>query len=125
MTGILLGVALMVSPAGVSPAIEPSRPIVNFNIPYQPVEPPRPSAWNRAAAPRMRAGLAKKFSPTERVIAVAAGVCVGWVLGGAIGYKIAEPSNPYDDTSGLKGVMIGAPIGGALGGIFGYWATNR
>jgi len=47
-----------------------------------------------------------------------------WVVGGAIGYKLTQTSNPDDDTSGLKGVIIGAPIGAAVGACFGYRLTK-
>ena len=138
VTGVVFGVALLLSCPGVSPVQETphvviapaacpegSRGAVNFSTPFQ-LDPIRHEPrWKRDATPRAQPTRAKKFSPTDRVIAVAAGVAVGWIIGGAIGFKATSTSNPYDDTSGLKGVMIGAPIGGAAGGILGYWLTNR
>ena len=129
VTGFVFGVALLVSSAAASPAAETSvagaAPLaVDFSVPLDPVTVRYQPQWARAAAPRAQPKT-KKFSPTDRVIAVAAGVAVGWVIGGAVGFKATSTSNPYDDTSGLKGMMIGAPIGGATGGILGYWLTNR
>jgi hypothetical protein len=139
VTGLVFGVALLVSSTGVSPVPETphaviapaacperSRGAANFNVPFHPDPVRQEPRWTRDAAPRAQPTKPKKFSPTDRVIAVAAGVAVGWVVGGAIGYKATARSHPYDDgTSGLRGVVIGAPIGGAAGGILGYWATNR
>lgn len=129
MTGFVFGVALLVSSAGVSPVPETSvggvaSLAVDFSVPIDPAAVRHQPLWKGAAAPRGQAAK-KKFSPTDRVIAVAAGVAVGWIIGGAIGFKVTSTSNPDDDTSGLKGVMIGAPIGGATGGILGYWLTKR
>ena len=128
MTGFVLGLALIASPvpgAGMSAATaESPRAVVDFDGPSDP-DLLRRELKPRPATSRAQTSKRKKFSPTDRVIAVAAGVAVGWVVGGAIGFKVTSTSNPYDDTSGLKGVMIGAPIGGAAGGLLGYWLTNR
>ena len=130
MNGIVVGIAMLISSTGVSPALETSRatvapPAFTLTLPKQIPEPP-PTAWRTVAPARAQPARARRFSPTDRVIAIAAGVAVGWVAGGAIGYKLTDnPSNPDDDTSGLRGVMIGAPIGGAVGAILGWRATNR
>jgi uncharacterized membrane protein YfcA len=61
----------------------------------------------------------------DRIIAVAAGTSLGFVLGGTIGGHLTENRrNPDDDTSALRGIMIGAPIGAVLGGLTGYWLTK-
>jgi len=127
MTGLVFGVALLVSSTGVSPATEPGRTAVvptafNFNVPYDPGMLREPSVSRRAA---QQPAQPKRFSKTDRFIALAAGGVVGFLAGGIIGGHITETSNPDDDISPLKGIVIGAPIGGALGAVAGYWLTNR
>lgn len=137
MDAVLLGLALTLASGSAPATVHASDPApralrVALERPVLPRIAERGSSTSRqqinrpiGSAARAQATKTKKFSPTDRVIAVAAGVAVGWVVGGAIGFKATSTSNPYDDTSGLKGVMIGAPIGGAAGGILGYWLTNR
>ncbi len=47
-----------------------------------------------------------------------------WFAGAAIGFAVTPKRGPYDDTSGLKGALIGAPIGAVSGGRTGYWLTK-
>ena len=137
--GLALSIALLtVSGGGATSAVPQRAAAAPFAVTFerlpsagaswQPVEAeqarpvwraPRFSSSQPPAAP-------KRFTKTDRIIAVAAGVAAGWFGGGAIGYySTANYDNPDDDTSGLKGLMIGAPIGAAVGGIVGYWLTNR
>ena len=135
MTGILLGLAMTISSTGVSPALETPRAAVapaiftSFDLPVDVAATPAP-AWRGQPVKRAKAGSprhtsAKKFSITERIIAVAAGLTVGWVVGGGIGGKLTESDNPYDDTSAVKGIMLGAPIGGAAGALLAWRLTDR
>jgi hypothetical protein len=71
-----------------------------------------------------RATPVKRFSKVDRIIAVVAGTCIGWVAGGAIGWAATASSDPDDDVSGLRGVIIGAPIGAAAGAIIGFRLTK-
>ena len=128
MTGIVLGVAMMmVSSTGVSPAPELSSATVappavfTFDLPAATPEAPR---WRRGTSAPAPSRPAKRFSPTDRIIAVAAGVAVGWVVGANIGGRLTESSNPDDDTSVLKGIFIGAPIGSVAGAILGWRLTR-
>ena len=139
--GMVLGVALLVASTGSSrmelpPAAAPA--VITFEIPRQRVPASRPARrltpdeqhrpiWRASTfSTSFQASAPKRFTKTDRVIAVVAGVAGGWVAGALIGYQAtAKQDNPDDDTSGLKGVMIGAPIGAAVGGILGYWLTNR
>ena len=140
MTGVVLGVAMLVSSTGVSPALETAPrtltpPAFTFEWPRVavPGDAAHPRAdeqlrpvWRRGTLPPLQSKPAKRFSHTDRVIAVAAGLAVGWVVGGAIGYMLTDnPDNPDDDTSGLRGVIIGAPIGAATGAILGWRLTNK
>jgi hypothetical protein len=133
MTGILLGAAMLVSAAGVTP--EPPRaavvpPIFSFELPEGASRDLTGVLVTESFRPRER-GLVRsaqaattKRSKVERVIAVAAGASIGWVVGGAIGYAVTPKRGPHDDTSGLKGVLIGAPIGGVVGALIGYRLTK-
>ena len=139
--GMVLGLAVLVTSAGTSP-VEPSRhraapAAFTFELPQERGSTSRSSGrfrvdeqsrpvWRAAAFGPAQATSTKRFTKTDRVIAVAAGVAAGWFGGAAIGYySTANYDNPNDDTSGLKGMIIGAPIGAAVGGILGYWLTNR
>lgn len=137
MHGIVLGVAMMISTTGVSPAPETSRATVTpaaftFDLPADATAtsrtPPKrflnEPSWQRESLARAQAKTTKRFSTTDRIIAVAAGVAVGWVVGGAIGYKLTQSSTWDDGTSGLKGMIIGAPIGAATGAILGWRLTQ-
>ena len=139
-SGLVLGIAMLVSSTGVSPALETTSsplapPAFTFELPRVaipldagsplPNERLRP-VWRRGTLPPVQSKPGKRFSPTDRVIAVAAGVVVGWVAGGAIGYKLTDnPDNPDDDTSGLRGVIVGAPLGAAVGAILGWRLTGK
>ena len=140
MTGWVLGVAMMVSSTGISPALETTPPPLlpsAFTFEMRRLAGPRAArrpladeqfrpVWRRSTLPAGQSKPAKRFSPTDRVIAIAAGVAVGWVTGGAIGYMLTDnPDNPDDDTSGLRGIIIGAPIGAAAGAILGWRLTDR
>lgn len=137
MTGIALGVAMMISTTGVSPAPETSRATVapaaiSFDLPADATPISRvplnrflnEPSWRSGSLARAQVKTAKRVSTTDRIIAVAAGVAVGWVVGGAIGYKLTQSSTWDDGTSGLKGVVIGAPIGAATGAILGWRLTQ-
>ena len=137
MTGIVIGVAVMISTAGVSPAPEMSRFTVapapfTFDLPADAAAASRTlpnrfqkeRSWRRGSLAPAQAKTTRRHSTTDRIIAVAAGVAVGWVVGGAIGYKLTQSSTWDDGTSGLKGMIIGAPIGAATGAILGWRLTQ-
>ena len=139
--GIVLSLALLASTTGggttpASPRQTVPPTVFTFALPPGTAAPShvikaarhheaRPS-WHAATSSSSQASAPKRFTKTDRVIAVVAGVAGGWLAGGAIGYySTANWDNPNDDTSGLKGMIIGAPIGGAVGGILGYWLTKN
>ena len=118
MNEVIAGIAMLVSSTGVSPALETSRatvspPAYTITFPVRvPAEPaptrrlfdPQPTGSRASASPTTQQSQRKRFSPTDRVIALAAGVVVGWVAGGTVGYKLTDnPSNPYDDTAASAG----------------------
>ena len=128
MNGFLMGVAMLVSSAGVSPAQEAppalvvAPPAFTFSLPDDETL----SRWSSDARTRRQAPAAKRHSTTDRVIAIAAGVALGWVAGGAVGYYATQDRERDDDgTSGFKGLIIGAPIGAAVGAIVGWRLTRN
>jgi len=128
MNGLLLGVAMLVSSTGASPPLEPSRAAVvpaifSFDLQASAFE-SLGLRRERRLSRSVQATSARRFSKADRVIAVAAGVSIGWVVGGAIGYAVTPKRGPDDDTSGLKGVIIGAPIGAVVGALIGYRLTK-
>ncbi|HJR58358.1 MAG TPA: hypothetical protein VJ813_03125 [Vicinamibacterales bacterium] len=135
MTGLVVGVAILVSSAGAPPAPELPRPAVasaifSFELPERVSRDlPRGLLWESSGPPRER-GLVRAQAPSakrskvDQIIAVAAGASIGWVVGGGIGFAVTPKRGPYDDTSGLKGMIIGAPIGGLAGALIGYRLTK-
>ena len=136
MNGVVLGIAMLISSAGTAPVpdaigarVAPAQ--ATLILPAAPTAAPSPASPIARARPLVRAAAAPipkkasaRLSLTDRIIAVAAGVAVGWVVGGGIGGKITDTSNPHDDTSALKGIIIGAPIGAVTGAILGWRLTK-
>lgn len=139
MNGLVLGMAMLMASTAAPPALQtPYQRVLPSAFTFVPAddeagprsslrllsEPSRP-VWNRASDQAAQPSTRKRFNRTDRIIAVAAGVCVGWIAGGVVGYKLTDnPGNPDDDTSGLRGVIIGAPIGAAIGAVLGYRLTK-
>jgi hypothetical protein len=135
MTGMVLGVMVLASTMAVSPAVETPRVTVapaafTFDLPARAVAPrnlPRRlehRQWRSASFAPAQTPTAKRFTRTEKIIAIAAGVSVGWIAGGMIGARIADKGIDDDGVSALKGVLIGAPIGAALGAYIGHRLTK-
>jgi len=140
MNGIVLGVAMLVSSAGVSPTEEteetsratstrapftfdlPDSPVAARRGPHHLLTDPSLQVWQPTFLQAAQSPAAKRHTKADRVIAVVAGACVGWFAGGAIGW--AATSKPRDDVSGLRGVVIGAPIGAVIGAAIGYRLTR-
>ncbi|MBA2303186.1 MAG: hypothetical protein H0W08_11190 [Acidobacteria bacterium] len=137
MNAIVLGMALLVSSTEVSPTSERSRdtvvpPAFTFdlpdgaatsrNLPHRLLNEQSRPVWRRASLRAAQATTAKRFAKTDRIIAVVAAVCGGWLAGGVIGYALT--SKPDDDVSGLRGVMIGAPVGAVIGAVAAYRLTK-
>ena len=124
MTELLLGVAMLACSTAPAPPEQPPHVAVApriFNVeryerPFRDPVPERRAARTAAAT--------TKGSRVDRIIAIAAGVSIGWVVGGGIGYGVTPKRGPYDDTSGLKGMMIGAPVGAVAGALLGYRLTK-
>ena len=139
MNGIVLAVAMLVSSTGGAAAPPALRPEVAPAI----LRPDHSGLWKAASGdptggplvyssgPRRQRGPVRsaqtasaKHSKMDRVIAIAAGASLGWVAGGGIGCAVIPKRSKYDDTTCLKGVLIGAPIGAVAGVLIGYRLTK-
>lgn len=138
MTGMLLGLAMLVPTVVGAPETDRPRGLLARSA----VAIELPADRHALAAPRIsleeqfrpasrgasrvqsQPARVPRFSLTERIIAVAAGTCVGWFGGGAIGWELTKGSHPDDDTSGLRGVIVGAPLGAAVGAFVGFRLTR-
>jgi hypothetical protein len=139
MNGILLGMAMLVSSAGASPAdvtlpslAAPAAVTLDLSDAPATSRPParftldtgiRP-LWSREPLRAVQTTTSSRYSKLEKVVAIAAGVVGGFWTGGAIGYYVTPKRSKYDDVSGLKGLVIGAPIGAAVGALIGYRLTK-
>src|SRR5262245_5692334 len=87
--------------------------------------PPDAGVSGRQPARPVRIGLQsppRTYNTAERIaITVGMGVA-GFFAGGYVGAKIE--GNCACDDPGLKGALIGAPIGGVAGAIFGAWLSR-
>jgi hypothetical protein len=124
MTGLVLGVAILVSSSGLPRVIDTPRPAIvpttfTFRLPDDALTSRKLPARFQAAQPP------KRYTKTDKVIAIAAGAVGGFLTGGYIGGLITENrDNPDDDTSVLKGIVIGAPIGAVIGAFIGHKLTK-
>ena len=107
------------------PRVAPSA--FTFNLPDAAAtslrEQSRP-VWQRSSVAPVQGTTAKRLNPTLRAIVVGASAGIGFLAGGRVGYEVTPKRGPYDDTSGLKGIMIGAPIGAVLGAVLGWHLTK-
>jgi hypothetical protein len=134
MTGLVIGLAMLVSVAGPPPDSETGATTivrgasveqmaetpVRLKLPADlTAEEPQPS-W-RAESTRIQTTSARQSSTLAKVIGLAVGGLGGFYAGGMIGYHLAQDRNADDDgVSGLRGVVIGAPVGAAVGALIGY-----
>jgi hypothetical protein len=101
MNGIAAAVAILISSTGVSPALETSPATVvpaafTFHLPDGAAAPRSTPhrrlieqsrwTWGTGTLEPAQATPVKRFSKVDRIIAVVAGTCIGWVAGGAIGW---------------------------------------
>ena len=139
MTEIVLGVAMLVSSTGISPAAATPQALVvpaaftfelpdgaatSRNLPHRlPNEQSRP-VWRRGSLQAAQTMPANRPTRIERILVIAAGSVSGFWAGGAIGFYATPKKSKYDDVSGLKGMMIGAPIGALVGAVIGHRLTK-
>ena len=130
MEGIVFGLAILVSSSAGLPAVEMprvERSAFTFNLPDGAApslrEQPRP-VWQRGSSTPVQETHTRRLNPTLRAIVIGAGAGLGFLVGGRVGYEVTPKRGPYDDTSGLKGVMIGAPLGAVLGAVLGWQLTK-
>ncbi len=123
---LILGIAIWLSAAGVAPAPSPSSTQTVPTATTLTLREAVTRASVRNSAPlvlhQRQPARVSRFSRSDRINAVVAGVCGGWMAGGAIGW--IATSKPQDDVSGLRGVMIGAPVGAVVGAVVAYRLTK-
>jgi hypothetical protein len=137
MTGMVLGVAILISSSGVAraqemqPALRPAV-VFSFELPDALVSSTNEGRlneqrplWQRGSVVPAPSKSRGQFTKTDKVIAIAAGIAGGWIAGGYIGGAITNNyDNPDDDTSVLRGILIGAPIGAVVGAIVAHKLTK-
>jgi hypothetical protein len=130
MDGMFLGMAMLVSSSAGVPAVDTPRAAPSaftFTLPDAAATPlreePRP-VWQSASSARAQTTTAKRLHPVLRGMVIGAGAGAGFLAGARVGWEVTPKRGPYDDTSGLKGVMIGAPIGAVLGAVLGWQLTK-
>jgi hypothetical protein len=124
MNGLLLGMAMLASSTATSPTPGPPYFAAAARMVSFEVQQAAPRRLRQSALLQSATAVKPRHSKVDRIIAVAAGVSIGWVVGGGIGFAVTPKRGPYDDTSGLKGMMIGAPIGAVAGALLGYRLTK-
>jgi hypothetical protein len=140
MKEMMVGVVMMLSSTGGAPVVETPRAAIapgafTFELPdvanvspnlrhRLPNERSR-QLWRRGPLPTAQPTRSARFNKGERLIVAAAGAFGGFLAGGAIGFYTTQCRQCDDDgVSGLRGVVIGAPIGAAVGAILGYRLTR-
>ena len=130
MTGLMLGLAMLATAAGAAPAPKASSATVlradfTFELSISLFREQSRRAWQPPSPQSAPSTPPKRFTKTDKVIAIAAGGAIGFLTGGYIGGAITQNrDNPDDDTSVLKGIMIGAPVGAVIGAIVGHKLTK-
>jgi hypothetical protein len=134
MTGLVIGMAMLVSVAGAPPVSEtvttttvtrPSveqtaEPVARLKLPSDLMNAQPQPRW-RGERPRTQTTSARQSSTFAKVVGLAVGGLGGFYAGGMIGFHLAQDKNADDDgVSGLRGVVIGAPVGAAVGALIGY-----
>ena len=121
MIEIALGVMILASSAGVSPDLESARPRLTLELPADLVTEASRPVWRLESSRAAQTTAANRPSTFARVIGTALGGLGGFYAGGAIGFYAAQDHDVDDDgVSGLRGVVIVAPVGAALGALIGY-----
>jgi len=121
MNAVIAGLLFVTSTLGGSPGLQPVErqitPATTLTLREAAARPDIPDAAQLGVRGQPQ-GRASRFSRIERAIAIGAGTVIGFYAGAAVGWRAtADPSNRDDDTSGLRGVMIGAPLGAVAGAV--------
>jgi hypothetical protein len=138
MNGIVLAVAVLALSSGAEPTVGPPHhalgPLtISFDLPDAIALPPVQrhfgeqvrQVWQQRPLRAVQASTPQRSSRTARVIGIVGGAALGWIVGAGIGFYATSDWDKDDDgTSGLRGMMIGAPIGATVGAILGWRLTR-
>lgn len=125
MTEIVLGMVMLASTAGTLPVPDTTPPVAptpRLVLPSDLLDQqPRP-LWRAEETRKTQTTTRKGSSTAAKVLGVALGGVGGFFGGAWAGYYLTQDrDNPNDDgVSGLRGLVIGAPVGAALGALLGY-----
>ena len=128
MDAMIAGLLLVTSTLGVAPTVDPvesrTRSAATLTL-REAAARPNIRVVRQLAAEPARNERKPRFSKIERAIAIGAGTVIGFYSGALVGWTATDnPSNPNDDTSGLRGVVIGAPLGAVAGAVLGAVLTR-
>jgi lipid-binding SYLF domain-containing protein len=130
MTGLMLGLAMLATSAGGAPGPKASSAMMlradfTLDLSSSLFREHSRREWQPPASQSAPSKPPKRFTKTDKVIAIAAGAAAGFLVGGYIGGAITENrDNPDDDVSVLTGIALGAPIGAVIGAIIGHKLTK-
>ena len=135
MNALLLGMLVMLCATDASPALQCQRAAVasvtfNFDLPES-ASPNWPGGLREALGSKRPRELVMGLQATstmrpnvDRILALAVGASLGFVVGGRIGYALTPKRGPFDDSGGLKGVVIGGSIGAVVGALIAHRLTR-
>jgi hypothetical protein len=135
MTGLVIGMAVLMSVGGApqhsggvtastvsgSSVERLAEPSVGLRLPSDLMDEQPQLLWRAERPRKAQTTSARQSSTVAKVIGLAVGGLGGFYAGGMIGFYVAQDRNANDDgVSGLRGVVIGAPVGAAVGALLGY-----
>jgi hypothetical protein len=122
---VLLVTSTLAGSPVIQPVVDPITPATTITLREAAVRARIADAPQLEVRQPAKARPTPRFSKIERAIAIGAGTVIGFYGGAAIGWKATDnPSNPNDDTSGLRGVVVGAPLGALVGAVLGAVLTR-
>lgn len=127
MDAVMAGLLLVTSTLGATPVARPVETLVPGATVTLRAAASRPDirTVSGAAVQQPKPARKPRFSKVDRAIAIGAGTVIGFYSGALVGWKVTDnPSNPNDDTSGLRGVVVGAPLGAVVGAVLGAVLTR-
>ena len=121
MNELVLGIAILVSSATGSTAVQPPRaaiapPAMTFNLPDVPSDSPR-RVLRRSPFQSAQGTTKKRWDRTDRMII---GILAGYLGGSLAGQHLGAAASGGGDSPGMVGALVGAPVGALIGGMIGW-----